>query len=154
MARTYSRSLVLLLLAGVWLVNMQTIQAGGKVDPVKISAKGGKPDSAGKQKVTVTLTIEDGWYVYANPVDNEQFAPNALQVKVKGGTAKVVYPPAKEKTETLNGEIIKFKVYRNKAQVVAEVQRTANALEVAVRFNACNDKGQCLAPITKKVPVE
>ena len=41
---------------------------------VKVDATATKIDADGKQIVTVTLDIEKNWYIYANPVKNEELA--------------------------------------------------------------------------------
>lgn len=138
------------------MVGPHSLQAGGKEEPVKITAKAAKADSTGKQKVTLTLDIEEGWYVYANPVGNEEFASNAIQIKAKGATIKVNFPPAKVKKDVLDGKEIKYNIYKGQVDIVAEVQRKGDGgvLEFSVRYNACNEKGICLPPRTKKLTVE
>jgi len=50
---------------------------------VKAKAVVGKAGADGKQTLTITLEIEKGWYIYANPVGDEDFEPNKTRVTVK-----------------------------------------------------------------------
>ena len=133
--------------------------AGGKKSDseVKIAVDAGKPDSAGKVAITVSLDINKGWHIYSNPVGNDDLAAAQTEVKVTGKTkpasVKIDYPP---------GHIIKDKilgnygVYEDKVAIKATVQRAAGdtgPLEVSVKFQACNDKGSCLFPATVKKTV-
>src|SRR5262249_55078160 len=118
-------------------------------------ATAGKPSDSGEQSVTVTLTIEKGWHIYANPVGNADFEGADTTVKVTGkGVAKVVkitYPPGKEENSILG----KYKAYTTKAVITAVVQRAPGNLEpldVSVQYQACDDK-QCLLPKTIKLKV-
>src|SRR5438105_12127119 len=63
---------------------------------VKINATATAPDADGNQTVTITLDIDKNWHLYANPVGNDDLAPNATTVKVpKAEDVKVTYPPGK-----------------------------------------------------------
>src|SRR5581483_7952150 len=65
-------------------------QAGGgakKSDSVvKIEGKAtpDKPGADGKQEVTLTFTIDDGWHIYANPPGLEDLESVATTVSIKG----------------------------------------------------------------------
>src|SRR5262245_46671716 len=106
--RTLSRWGGLFLAAGTLalLLNRQ-IQAQGKSDDeVKVAVAASKLDDAGKQVVTLTFTINKGWHIYANPVDNEDLAAAATLVKLvsknKPQEFKINYPAGKEaKDKTL-----------------------------------------------------
>jgi len=125
--------------------------AGEKLDPVKVKAEAGKADDGGKQTVTVQVSIEKGWHIYANPVENEDLAQAQTTVIIKAAgkavTAKVKYPAGKPLTEKGVGT---FKVYEEAVSIQAEVAKTPGPLEVSVRFQACNDK-KCLLPKTVKI---
>ena len=134
-------------------------QAGGKKSDaeVKVTVEAAKPDSAGKQVITVHLDINRGWHVYSNPVGNEDLEAAQTEVKVTG-KAK----PASVKIEYPKGQIIKDKVlgnygvYEDKVSIRATVQRAdgdTEPLDVSVKFQACNDKGSCLFPATVKKTV-
>ena len=117
---------------------------------VKASATATKIEN-GEQTVTITLDIEKGWHLYANPVNhnNEFLEANQTTVKIaaKGkfkGQPKIKYPagdPKVDKTE-------KYDVYKGIVKIEATVQRTkgdTSPLEITIDVNACDDKN-CLAP--------
>src|ERR1700722_6543054 len=66
---------------------------------VKVTAKGGKADADGKQTVTVTIQIEKGWHIYANPVGEDSLKPVQTMLTVTGKEkpqdVKVEYPAGK-----------------------------------------------------------
>lgn len=144
-------------LLAVPLLALSALDAGGlkRSDAhVKVSADASKPNG-GKQTIKVTLNIDDGWYVYANPVENEDFDANKTTVKVladgKEVDAKIDYPRGKlKKTGDFN-----YAIYQGKATINVEVPRPAAAksLELAVRFSTCSVEGKCLLPATVKVNV-
>lgn len=124
---------------------------------VKVTAAASRPDASGKQTVNIQLVINKGWHVYANPIDNDQFTTLQTQVAItaqgKPADAKVVYPQGVLHQDKVVGD---YKVYENKVNILAAVQRAAgdaSPLEISVRFNACNNKGQCLPPGTVKLTV-
>src|SRR5438552_4010740 len=85
--------------AGVMALAMgDAIFAQGKKSDskIKVTAKATTPDADGKQTITLTVAIDKGWHLYANPVGNEMFAENKTVVtvtgKVKLQAVKVAYP--------------------------------------------------------------
>lgn len=123
---------------------------------VKVEAKADdKPDANGKQSVTITLDIEKGWHIYANPVENEDLAnvqtSIAIASKAKLEDVKVMYPAGKpygDKEE-------KHKIYEGKVTIKAQVKRAggdSGPLEVTVKLQACNNN-TCLFPVTIKKDV-
>jgi DsbC/DsbD-like thiol-disulfide interchange protein len=127
-------------------------------DKVMATAKATTPDASGKQVVTVTLTIDKGWHLYANPAGFDLVEPAKTEVtitgKAKPRSVKVEYPPGTpHKDEDLKGT---YNIYEGQVTIRAVVQRAAGdagPLQVAVRVNAC-DATKCLAPgkIELKVP--
>lgn len=123
---------------------------------VKIAATAGKPDDDGKQTVTVTIMIEKGWHLYANPVP-EDFPGIPVSVtfnaKKKPEVVKVAYPEGKKVKDPMLGE---YKVYEDKVVIKADVTRAKgddSPLELSVKVQTCDDKN-CLIPGTVKVKVE
>ncbi len=122
---------------------------------VKVAAKAEKPDADGKQLVTITLTIDKGWHVYANPVGAEDLAAAQTTVsfgKVKPEDVRIEYPKGTEVEDKVVG---KYRTFQGTVTIKATVQRAkgdAGPLEVAVKFQACT-KQQCLLPATVKVTV-
>ena len=147
------------LVLGVALLASQFTVAGvGKKSDsvVKVAAVAGKLD-AGKQTVTITLDVNKGWHIYANPVKNEDLISAATIIKVSAAvrpaSVDVKYPEGAKHTDKILGS---YYTYEGKVAIDAVVQRAAgdaSKLEVSVTFMACDDK-QCLQPttVTVKVP--
>jgi DsbC/DsbD-like thiol-disulfide interchange protein len=122
---------------------------------IKASVKAERPDADGKQKIELTLMVNKGWYIYANPVGNEDLASNATTVTVnpKPASVEISYPAGKEKKDKIVGD---YRIYEDKVVIPLQIRRAAGdnaALELTVRVNACNVKGFCLPPGTTKVTV-
>jgi hypothetical protein len=121
---------------------------------VKATAVAEKPDAEGKQVVTLTLAIDKGWHLYANPVGAEDFASVQTVVKVKARGAldnlKVSYPVGKEVKDPTLGA---YKVYEDMASITITANRAKgdnSPLELTVKVQACNDK-TCLLPSEVKL---
>jgi DsbC/DsbD-like thiol-disulfide interchange protein len=121
---------------------------------VKIEAKAGEIAAGGTQEVTVTLTIDKGWHLYANPVGNDDLTDNQVVVtltsKNKLKDVKVEYPPGKLAVDKTIGD---YKQYEGTVTIKAKVTREkgdTEPIDVAVKLQAC-DKTTCLAPATAKV---
>lgn len=161
MARTSTRCVV-----GVLALTLPAILLGGagtalaqakKSDSVvKVEAKADdKPDADGKQTITITLDIQKDWHLYANPVENDDYA-NAQTIvritsKVKLEDVKIDYPAGK-----LYGDKEKFRIYEGKVTIKAHVKRARadnGPLVINVQLSAC-DARVCLQPATikKEVP--
>jgi hypothetical protein len=121
---------------------------------VKAEAKANKPADDGSQQVTVTLTIDKDWHIYANPVGYEDLVSSqttvAISSKGKIKSVKVNYPKGRViKDPALDAE---YKVFEEEVVIKAKVQRAAgntDPLEVTVKFQACDAK-RCLLPATVK----
>jgi DsbC/DsbD-like thiol-disulfide interchange protein len=147
-------------LAGVYAISVDSpVCAGSKSDAeVKVAAKASKIEG-GKQTITITMTVNAGWYIYANPVGDELLAAAATTITVAGKAkpqeVKVGYPKGKPKEDV---ELkIKYSIYEEKVEIPVNVQRAqgdTDPLEVSVRFMACNKKGICLQPATVKLKVD
>jgi DsbC/DsbD-like thiol-disulfide interchange protein len=98
----------------------------------------------GKQTVTITLDIEKGWHLYANPVkhNNEFLEQNQTVVKVSAKekiTLNVDYPAGKPVTEGKE----KYNSYVGVIKIQAEVVRAkgdTSPLQISIDVNACTDK--------------
>lgn len=136
-------------------------QKGGKTSEavVKVTAKADKPDDAGKQVVTITLTMDRDWHTYANPVGLEDLegAQTVVEItsKNKPERVKLAYPKGKLHKDEVVGD---YSVYEGKVEIKATVQRAkgdSGPLEVKVKFQACSDVAKtCLVPATVKLSVE
>jgi DsbC/DsbD-like thiol-disulfide interchange protein len=132
-----------------------TAQAQGKKSDsvVKAEAKADKLAADGTQVVNVTLTIDKGWHLYANPVGNMDLVDNQTLVTVSSKNrlqdVKVEYPAGSVVKDNVVGD---YKVYEGTVTIKATVRRAkgdADALDVAVKLQACS-KTQCLLPATVK----
>src|SRR5439155_14185102 len=119
----------------------EVVQAGGvkKSDSVvKAKAEAEKIGADGKQSVKVTLTVEKGWHIYANPVGNPDQESAATTVTITGKTkpkdVKIEYPKGKLVKDMLVGNYI---VYEGEVVIKAVVERAngdSAPLEVAVKL--------------------
>ncbi len=121
---------------------------------VKATAVAAKLDADGKQTVTLTLAIDPGWHLYANPVGNEDLASVQTNVKVKGAAelqnVKVDYPAGKKVKDATLGD---YMVYEDKAVITVNVTRAKgddSPLELTVKVQACSDN-KCLLPAEVKL---
>jgi DsbC/DsbD-like thiol-disulfide interchange protein len=121
---------------------------------VKITADASKVGPDGKQNVTLTLTIEKGWHIYANPVNFEDLAGAQTVVKVsaKGKVSNVAvnYPPGKMYAKE------KYDVYEGTIKIPVSLKRAAgdtSPLEVSVFVQAC-DHNVCLKESTISLTVK
>ncbi len=168
------RVLGLLLFAtviGSPLLDTRVLAGGGRSDSkVKSTVTATKPDADGKQKVTITLDIDKGWYLYANPLGGNEFAnrtfgDNRTTVTIKAKNkvnVEVNYPKGKFKSEDILGDIAEWHIYQDRTTIEAVVRRAAgdsSPLDVQVQVNACligkdGKTSTCLQPgnIMVKVP--
>lgn len=121
---------------------------GKKESQVKLAATATKPDSEGRQVVTITMDINKGWHAYANPVKFEDL--EAAQTSIKITSAKklqdvqIKYP---EGMRHVDGKDTYY-VYEGKVEIQATVKRApgdTGPLDVSVKYMTCNDK-TCLPP--------
>lgn len=146
------------LLAGMVLATAPSAaRAQKKSDAVvKLTAEADKPGADGKQTVMITLTMDKGWYVYANPVGLDDLLDAQTSVTITGKSkpesVKVDYPAGKVKEDKVVGN---YKIYEEKTTLKAVVQRAkgdTGPLEVSVKLQACGSRG-CLLPATIKATV-
>ncbi len=124
---------------------------------VKVQVNATKADAAGNQQITLKLTIEKDWYIYANPVGNDDFKGNETVVKVTGPT-----PPLEVKTNYPAGKLhadagISYKVYEGEVTLTTVVRRAAGdtaPLQVTINVHSCNQVSKiCLLPGEIKLSV-
>ena len=153
---------VCLLAVFFFAVAVEANQAGGKSDSqVKLSATGGKIEANGRQQITITMEVNNGWHAYANEVKHEDYEPNRTEVKITGSkkleAVTISYPPGeKHVVQHADGKKDIFQVYEGRVIIQATVTRAAGdtgPLEVSVRYMTCNDK-ECLLPETVKLQVK
>lgn len=110
---------------------------------VKITATADKPAADGTQLITLSLAIDKGWHLYANPVGNKDLDEAATIVlfpgKIKPAVVKIDYPAGKVIKDATLGD---YKVYEDTVAIKAQIKRAPGAgpVELGVRVQACNDK--------------
>jgi DsbC/DsbD-like thiol-disulfide interchange protein len=121
---------------------------------VKAEAKADKIAADGTQAVTITLTIDKGWHIYANPVGNADLEGTqttaSISSKNKLQDVKVEYPEGKLVKDKTVGD---YKTYQGTVTLKATVRRAkgdAEPLDVEVKVQACSES-QCLLPATVKL---
>lgn len=122
------------------------IQAAPKTSDsvVKATAVAGKQSQDGKQTIEVTLTIDQGWHLYANPCLAIQ--GNEVVVKASAGgkdlDAKVEYP----KGTPVKDEVGAYEIYEGKVTIKVTVDRSklgSKSVDLIVNVHACT-KEKCL----------
>jgi DsbC/DsbD-like thiol-disulfide interchange protein len=147
----------LALLAALLLLGPASAQVKKSSDAVKVEARADKPAADGTQVVILTLKIEKGWHLYANPVGYEDLKDSETTVSF-GGTSK----PEVVKLEYPTGKVVKdkalmaeYRTYEDTVTIKATVRRAkgdAGPLDVTIRLQAC-DARKCLPRDTVKVKV-
>ena len=105
------------------LLNGDRVDAGDKSNAVKATATATKIDKDRKQVVMVTLEIQKGWAIYANPVNFWAFEDNQTTVRFKakqGVTAEVKYPAG-----NTHASKIKLQMYEGRTVIEAVVKQAA-----------------------------
>jgi DsbC/DsbD-like thiol-disulfide interchange protein len=121
---------------------------------VKAEVSADKPDGSGQQTVTIKLSIDKGWHLYANPVGNPDLASTQTKLAIvgKGEAVKIDYPAGVEiKDDTIGN----YRIYKGDVAIKAVVKRAAGEtgpVEMTLFFQACDDS-TCLLPATVKLTV-
>jgi hypothetical protein len=125
-------------------------------DVVKVKAEAGKPDAEGNLTITLTLTIDKPYHIYANPVGNDDLADAAtvvtVEAKDKRQDATIEYPAGEVEKDKTIGD---YKIYEDKVTIKAKLRRAkddTSPLTVKIKLQACTSTG-CLEPDTVKVTV-
>lgn len=151
MVRTGIKLLAVAILAG-----LPAHAQGNKSDSVvKVEVNPGKIEND-IQTVTLTLSIEKGFHIYANHIGQENMAlPTEVTIsgKTTPRTVKISYPPGKLQVDEFLGD---HYIYERKAVIEANVHRAkgdTGPLKVAIRVQACSEgkEGRCLLPATIEV---
>jgi DsbC/DsbD-like thiol-disulfide interchange protein len=153
------RRISLLLAAGLILTGLssnaqaQDAKARRSDSVVKINVEAGKPESDGKQVLTVTFKIDDSWHIYANSLPQDfPGVPTSIKLSAQGKIEdiKVDYPEGKWIKEA------DYKAYLGTIPIKVKYRRSKgddSPLEVTVSFQACT-KTSCLFPVTVKEKIE
>jgi uncharacterized protein YyaL (SSP411 family) len=129
-----------------------------------VSARGAvagdaKVEPRAEVDVKLTVTIADGWHLYANPIDTENLKPTTVVLgrEAPATLLRVDYPKGERKR--LAGSTGELAVYESEIVITARVRLSAEAkgpsmsLPFVIRYQACNDRA-CLAPATLEIPVQ
>lgn len=123
-------------------------------DKVRLSLSNGDAAMAGKTgDFVLTLNIEPGWHVNANPASIEFLIPTVVSSSVNGQALEIPtqYPRGRLSDIVLgdtalevydDGASIRLRPDEKQTAVLEKVGR----LEMIVRVQACSDEGVCLAP--------
>jgi DsbC/DsbD-like thiol-disulfide interchange protein len=140
-------------LAFAWAADSDAGGGTKSASKVKATVEASKIEKDGKQTVTITLAIEKGWHLYANPVNNDDQKQAQTTVRVKGKVSdvRVKYPEGK----THGDKNDKCDIYEGTIKIPVTLTRAVGdttALEINVALQACNDN-TCLLPSTIKLMV-
>ena len=123
-------------------------------DKVRLTLAEGAAALAGKTgDFVLTLNIEPGWHVNANPASMEFLIPTVVSSSVSGQALEIPtqYPRGRVSDIVLGGTALE--VYDDGASIrlrpdekQTAVLEKVGRLEMIVRVQACSDEGVCLAP--------
>jgi uncharacterized protein len=111
----------------------------------------------GTCRFVVFVAIKDGWHINTNTVDEQWQVPTELTITSKLGVkvARLSYSPGK--LSRLPGIERPLTVYEKTAEirgvltVPTEAAGKPEELQIQVKYQACNTKGECLAPAKIKL---
>ncbi len=116
----------------------------------------------GELDVEVSLTIQDGWHLYANPTGVPELKPTTLTIdrtsEPMATLVKVTYPAGEAKVLESTGTE-KVSLYEGKVPLTVRIRLASDAKPGMIRVNlqlsyqACNDR-LCLAPARLEIPLE
>jgi len=123
-------------------------------DKVRLNlAEGGKALIGETGEIILTLDIEPGWHVNANPASMEFLIPTVVNSSVNGQALEIPtqYPRGRVSDIVLGDTALE--VYDDGASIrlrpdgkqIAVLEKVGR-LEMIVRAQACSDEGVCLAP--------
>ena len=104
-------------------------------------------------EIVVSLDIEPGWHVNANPASMEFLIPTVASSSVNGQSLEIPtqYPRGRVSDITLGDTALE--VYDDDASIrllpdekQTAMLKEAGKLDMTVRVQACSDEGICLAP--------
>ncbi|MDF0749723.1 protein-disulfide reductase DsbD N-terminal domain-containing protein [Marinobacter sp. 71-i] len=123
-------------------------------DKVRLNVAGGNKALAGDTgEIVLTLDIEPGWHVNANPASMEFLIPTVASSSVNGQSLDIPtqYPRGRVSDITLGDTALE--VYDDDASIRllpdekhTAMLKEAGKLDMTVRVQACSDEGVCLAP--------
>jgi DsbC/DsbD-like thiol-disulfide interchange protein len=128
---------------------------------VRAAGDEGAPIAPGKEfDAVVTVTIQAGWHIYANPTGLAEMKPTKLELdssaSVAASLVNVSYPEGKAQAVDpgLPGRVY---VYEGKVELAARVRVVESTkagsvtIPLILSYQACNDR-MCEAPTKLKLP--
>lgn len=149
--------LVLAGLAGLmaivaWPSSAGAIKKSDSVVKVEFQVEPKVPGPDGTQRLVVSLDIDKGYHIYANPVGLESLAGSQTTLRASARIdpeLKVEYPAGKLVPDKEVGD---YRIYEGQVRIQAMVRRMpgdTGPLELNLKFQACSDRS-CLLPATVK----
>lgn len=144
-------------LASAILAGATYAQGSDSSKVVKLEISKDPSSTADEKTILVTLSVEPGYHIYANPVVNPDLSSvqTSVSVKVEGKSIpiKVDYPDGKLVKDAVVGD---YATYEGTVKIKFRVMVPKNEKsqpEVVVKYQACSKKS-CLAPAmaTLKLP--
>ena len=117
-------------------------------DLVDSSAKVRAASAINGPNAVVTLHIDAGWHVYANPPSAPYLIPVTVVAQRSGRALDLqpLYPPGQDIGLRIGGKTIR--VYENGTRIVLPSLPSLRDVRIQVQIQACADKGLCLPPAT------
>lgn len=143
----------MLFLSGI-LISLQlacavNAQGADSSKVVKVEIAKDPATTAEEKFVVITLSVEPGYHLYANPVVNPDLTSvqTSIGIKSEGKSipTKVEYPAGKLVKDDVVGD---YSTYEGTVKIklrVAVPRNQTSPLEVVVKYQACSKKS-CLAP--------
>jgi thiol:disulfide interchange protein len=143
----------MLFLSGI-LISLQlacavNAQGADSSKVVKVEIAKDPATTAEEKLVVITLSVEPGYHLYANPVVNPDLTSvqTSIGIKSEGKSipTKVEYPAGKLVKDDVVGD---YSTYEGTVKIklrVAVPRNQTSPLEVVVKYQACSKKS-CLAP--------
>ena len=137
---------------------LELARAGAKVSPQDTASDSAKHvavsarlrPAAGAVLLELTLRVEAGWHVNANPASFDYLVPTRLLIE-GAVPRRIAYPPGQSFRARFAPEAIQ--VYEGEATILAEFAPGAvSRLRARLSVQACNEE-VCLAPSTLAVPL-
>jgi uncharacterized protein YyaL (SSP411 family) len=112
-----------------------------------------------KAQITVTLTVQEDWYLYGKNPAVDFLIPTEVLAKASSGliVRSVKSPPPEEKMDPLLGQ--KLRTYSGEIDFLVSIEVAENCkpgdqlIELIIVSQACGN-GTCLAPQTTRLPIQ
>jgi len=128
--------------AGVQADSTYTFRLPRSEDHVRVRLV--RPEAGSPSEFVVSMTIEEGWHVNANPASLPFLIATAVEVVDGNGSAKVRYPAGRSFRPEFSSAAIQ--VYEGTLEIPVSLEDGADSSErLALRFQAC-DASRCLPP--------